>query len=110
MNINYQEVSNDAVSRLKLTTNLRDLSTADIIIEAIVESEDVKKNVFRQVDEIANKSCILASNTSSISITRLASATTRPHQVINPSFIFRYYTICLCRNSIYTYYSLASII
>ena len=55
---------------------------ADILIEAIVESEDVKKTLFLELDRIAKTSAILASNTSSISITRLASATSRPCQVI----------------------------
>ncbi|GLU23344.1 hypothetical protein SLE2022_393610 [Rubroshorea leprosula] len=49
---------------------------------AIVESEDVKKKLFVNLDKIAKSTAILASNTSSISITRLASATTRPQQVM----------------------------
>lgn len=53
----------------------------DIVIEAIVESEAVKKKLFVDLDKIVKSSAILASNTSSISITRLASATTRPTQV-----------------------------
>lgn len=67
--------------RLRLTSNIKDLSTADIIVEAIVESEDIKKKLFKDLDGIVKSSAILASNTSSISITRLASATKRPTQV-----------------------------
>lgn len=52
-----------------------------------MESEDVKKQLFRDLDKIVKPSAVLASNTSSISITRLASATTRPHQVIGMHFM-----------------------
>lgn len=76
-----QEVGDDAMRRLRLTSNLQDLRSADIIIEAILESEDIKKKLFKELDGIAKSSAILASNTSSISITRLASATQRPTQV-----------------------------
>ena len=67
--------------RLRCTSNLEDLQSADVVIEAIVESEVVKKKLFSELDKITKDSVILASNTSSISITRLASATSRPCQV-----------------------------
>lgn len=76
-----QEIGDDAMHRLRVTSNLEDLSSADIIVEAIVESEDIKKKLFKDLDGIAKRCAILASNTSSISITRLASATKRPSQV-----------------------------
>lgn len=60
---------------------MEDFRSVDIVIEAIVESEEVKKKLFAQLDNIVKGSAILASNTSSISITRLASATSRPSQV-----------------------------
>lgn len=82
-----QSTASDALKRLRFTTNLNDLSVADFIIEAIVESEEVKKSLFVQLDKIAKSSAILASNTSSISITRLASSTTRPQQVIGMHFM-----------------------
>ncbi|XP_042520415.1 3-hydroxybutyryl-CoA dehydrogenase [Macadamia integrifolia] len=82
-----QGVGADAQRRLKFTSNLEDFRSADVIIEAIVESEDVKKKLFSQLDGIAKASAILASNTSSISITRLASATMRPQQVIGMHFM-----------------------
>lgn len=82
-----KEVGADAVARVKYTSNLEDLQSADIVIEAIVESEDVKKKLFAELDKIVKGSAILASNTSSISITRLASATKRPHQVIGMHFM-----------------------
>jgi 3-hydroxybutyryl-CoA dehydrogenase len=82
-----QETASNALSRLRVTSNLEDLHSADIIIEAIVESEEVKKNLFAKLDKIAKPSTILASNTSSISITRLATATGRPQQVIGMHFM-----------------------
>ncbi|XP_020086934.1 uncharacterized protein LOC109709229 isoform X2 [Ananas comosus] len=82
-----QVVGNDSISRLKYTSNLQELRYADVIIEAIVESEDVKKKLFIELDKISKASAILASNTSSISITRLASATSRPSQVIGMHFM-----------------------
>lgn len=54
---------------------------ADVVIEAVVESENVKTELFLELDKIVKSSAILASNTSSISITRLASSTSRPSQV-----------------------------
>lgn len=82
-----KEVGNSALARVKYTSNLEDLQFADIVIEAIVESEDVKKKLFSELDKIVKQSAILASNTSSISITRLATATKRPHQVIGMHFM-----------------------
>ncbi|KAJ0264126.1 3-hydroxyacyl-CoA dehydrogenase family protein [Hirschfeldia incana] len=82
-----KEVGDDAMRRLRLTSNLQDLRSADIIVEAILESEDIKKKLFKDLDGIAKSSAILASNTSSISITRLASATKRPSQVIGMHFM-----------------------
>lgn len=76
-----------ALGLLLYTSNLEDLRSADVVIEAIVESEEVKKKLFGELDNITGRSAILASNTSSISITRLASATTRPSQVIGMHFM-----------------------
>ncbi|XP_057747333.1 uncharacterized protein LOC130966534 [Arachis stenosperma] len=76
----------DALQRVRFTSNLEDFHQADFIIEAIVESEDIKKRLLLQLEKIAKSSAIFASNTSSISITRLAAATSRPHQVIGMHF------------------------
>ncbi|KAF6141913.1 hypothetical protein GIB67_037881 [Kingdonia uniflora] len=81
------EAGDNALKRLRCSTNAEELRTSDIIIEAIVESEDVKKKLFSALDKITKPSTILASNTSSISITRLASATGRPRQVIGMHFM-----------------------
>ncbi|GMN54495.1 hypothetical protein TIFTF001_023620 [Ficus carica] len=82
-----QVVGTNALRLLQCTSNLEDLCSADVVIEAIVESEDVKKKLFSELDKLTKRSAILASNTSSISITRLASATTRPSQVIGMHFM-----------------------
>ncbi|XP_010272399.1 PREDICTED: uncharacterized protein LOC104608192 [Nelumbo nucifera] len=82
-----REVGNDALRRLRYASNLEEFHSADVIIEAIVESEDIKKKLFSDLDKIAKVSAVLASNTSSISITRLASVTNRPNQVIGMHFM-----------------------
>ncbi|XP_054816370.1 uncharacterized protein LOC129316124 isoform X2 [Prosopis cineraria] len=82
-----QAQGSDILGRLRYISNMEDFHSADLIIEAIVESEDVKKTLFVQLDKIAKSSAILASNTSSISITRLAFSTSRPQQVIGMHFM-----------------------
>ncbi|XP_031266571.1 uncharacterized protein LOC116124963 [Pistacia vera] len=70
----------DAMRLPRCTSNLEELRSVDIVIEAIVESEDVKKRPFVELDKITKPSAIFPSNTSSISIIRLASATNRQRQ------------------------------
>ncbi|KAL7087635.1 hypothetical protein ACP275_13G079500 [Erythranthe tilingii] len=82
-----KEKGAEAVRNLRFTSSLEDFRSVDIVIEAIVESEEVKKKLFVQLDNIVKDSAILASNTSSISITRLASVTRRPSQVIGMHFM-----------------------
>jgi len=60
---------------------------AELVVEAATENTDLKLKIFRQLDELAPAGCILASNTSSISITRIASATRRPQSVIGLHFM-----------------------
>ena len=76
-----------ALGRLTLTTRLDALASADAVIEAIVENEGVKKELFRDLDAVCKAESILASNTSSISITRLAAATRRPGRFIGMHFM-----------------------
>ena len=76
-----------AESRLNTSTKTADLSDADLIIEAATENEDIKKKIFKEIDAIAKKACIIASNTSSISITRLAAVTSRPEKFIGLHFM-----------------------
>jgi len=63
------------------------VSVADLVVEATTENETLKLKIFKQADEAAPQGCILASNTSSISITRIATATKRPGQVIGMHFM-----------------------
>jgi len=81
-----QAACEDSIKRIRCVSTVQDLRDADLVIEAIVENEDVKKKLFVELDKITKPSAILASNTSSISITRLASATKRPSQVIGMHF------------------------
>ncbi|MCB0217731.1 MAG: 3-hydroxybutyryl-CoA dehydrogenase [Caldilineae bacterium] len=76
----------EALDRVRGTTDLEDLSDCDLVIEAVVESLEVKRQLFARLDEITEDHAILASNTSSISITKLAAATDRPEQVIGAHF------------------------
>ncbi len=75
------------MGRIKGTTNLEDFADVDFFIEAVVELEDVKKEVFEAVDKIVRPEVILATNTSSISITKIASWTSRPEKVIGMHFM-----------------------
>jgi 3-hydroxybutyryl-CoA dehydrogenase len=76
-----------ALSRLSTTTSLDALADADFIVEAIVEQADAKLALFASLDALARPATILASNTSSISITRLAAATKRPDKVLGLHFM-----------------------
>jgi len=77
-----------ALSHITTTTSLdAGTSTADLVVEAASEQIDTKLNIFKQIDKSAPAHAILASNTSSISITRIASVTKRPSQVIGMHFM-----------------------
>ena len=76
-----------ALGRIKTTTELSALKAADLVIEAVVENEAVKRDLLSKLDGLCAASAILASNTSSISITRLAAATSRPDRVIGMHFM-----------------------
>lgn len=75
-----------AAGLLSYTTDLASLSDCDLVIEAIVENEAIKLDLFRQLDEITPEHAILASNTSSIPLINLATATNRPGQVLGLHF------------------------
>ena len=85
-----EKISSDdqssALARIQGTTSLEDLSECDVVIEAATENIDLKIAVFGQLDELCKSDAILASNTSSLSITRLAAATRRPDRVIGLHF------------------------
>jgi 3-hydroxybutyryl-CoA dehydrogenase len=77
----------EIVSRIKPTTKLADIGSVDFVIEAITEDPAVKSDMFRRVDAIVHSEVILASNTSSISITKLAGVTSRPDRFIGMHFM-----------------------
>ena len=74
------------LSRMSFTTELGDCKDADLVVEAAVERADIKKQIFAQLDDICRTDAILASNTSSISITDIASATKHPERVVGMHF------------------------
>lgn len=82
------EVEADKVlTRIKGTLDLREaVGDADLVIEAIPEDLNLKQQIFKQVDELCSEHTIMASNTSTISITAIASVTRRPSQVIGMHF------------------------
>jgi len=75
------------IARIETTTNLEDLACADFVIEAVVESEDAKIGLFRKLDQLCPPEVIFASNTSSISITRMGARTRRADRVIGMHFM-----------------------
>jgi 3-hydroxybutyryl-CoA dehydrogenase len=75
------------LDRIRAAERLADLAEVDIVVEAVTENLDLKLSIFRELDGLAKKGAVLASNTSSISITRLAAATSRPDQVIGMHFM-----------------------
>jgi len=77
----------EILSRIKKSTNLEDMKDADFVVEAAVEREDLKLGIFRKLDEVCKPDVILATNTSSIPITRIAGATKRADKVIGMHFM-----------------------
>ncbi len=76
------------LGRLHTQTSIKEgVANADLVVEAATENVDLKLSIFKQIDEAAPAHCILASNTSSISITRIAAATARPARVIGMHFM-----------------------
>jgi 3-hydroxybutyryl-CoA dehydrogenase len=75
-----------ALARIKTATELAALKDCDLIIEAATENLDLKLKIFRQLDDLAKPDAVIASNTSSISITKLAASTKRPDKVIGMHF------------------------
>lgn len=88
--VEKQKITADkAADILALTTyssSIQDFKSCDLIIEAIVENIDVKQSVFKELESITSNTCVLASNTSSLSITSIASACNNPEKVIGIHF------------------------
>lgn len=78
----------EALARIKLLTSIEEgVKKADLVVEAATENMALKLDIFRQLDKLAPSAAILASNTSSISITKIAAVTNRPSQVIGMHFM-----------------------
>ncbi len=82
-----QAQMDDALANLKKAHNLSDFKDCDLLIEAATENKNIKFEIFRQIDEVAKDSAILATNTSSISITEIAAVTKRPSKVAGMHFM-----------------------
>ena len=81
------EEKSGVIKRIQTTTDLSALKDASFVVEAVTENLAVKTEVFKALDEITPPAAILASNTSSISITKLAAATSRPDKIIGMHFM-----------------------
>ena len=81
-----EEKAKATMALVSTTIDTKDLADCDLIVEAAVERVDLKKNIFKELDEVCKPECILATNTSSISITEIGTATKRPGKVIGMHF------------------------
>lgn len=81
-----QEAMNAIMSNLVFSSELSDIQDCDLVIEAATENANVKKAIFKELDQVVKSDAILATNTSSLSITEVAMATDRPTQVIGLHF------------------------
>jgi len=77
----------EIMGRIKGTVQVKDMAEADFVVEAATENESLKLSIFKELDQVCRKEAILSSNTSSISITKIASATQRPSKVIGMHFM-----------------------
>jgi 3-hydroxybutyryl-CoA dehydrogenase len=82
-----EEEKRAVFGRIRTTTELSEFANASFVIEAITENLEAKRELFRALDSATNRECVLASNTSSISITKLGAATSRPDKVIGMHFM-----------------------
>jgi 3-hydroxybutyryl-CoA dehydrogenase len=83
-----EEVKNKTIGNIKTFTSLKEgVQQSDLVVEAATENIDLKLEIFKEIDQFAPQHCILASNTSSISITKIASVTKRPEKVIGMHFM-----------------------
>lgn len=81
-----EEEKEAALKNISYTTEVKDLADCDVVIEAATENPKLKKDIFKELDEVVKEGAILASNTSSLSITDIAAVTNRPENVIGMHF------------------------
>lgn len=84
--ITEQDVK-DTLARIKTSVNLKDAADVRLVVEAVSENQDLKNKIFTELDSVCDPDTILASNTSSISITEIAAVTKRPDKVIGMHFM-----------------------
>ena len=84
--ISQSEMDN-TLDRIMTTIDYSSIFDCDLVVEAAIENQDIKLNIFKELDHICQEKAILASNTSSISITKIAEATNRPEKVIGMHFM-----------------------
>ncbi|WXR60844.1 3-hydroxybutyryl-CoA dehydrogenase [Peptostreptococcaceae bacterium AGR-M142] len=88
--VKKEKISEDdkakVLSRISTSLNIEDLKDCDLIIEAIAENMELKKSIFKELDELCKEETIFATNTSSLSITEIAASTNRPDKVIGMHF------------------------
>lgn len=82
-----QEQLNETLSRITISTDYTNVKNCQLVVEAVTEKQSVKENIFKQLDGLCNTDTIIASNTSSISITEIAAVTKRPDKVIGMHFM-----------------------
>ena len=82
-----QSDADDTLARISTTTDRGECADVDLVVEAVPEILDLKTSIFSELDKICKPECILASNTSSISISTIANATNRPEKVIGMHFM-----------------------
>jgi len=81
-----EQQKSETLGRIKSTTELSDLKNCSLVVEAATENFEIKKQIFETLDSVTGPDCILSSNTSSISITKIAAVTKRPDKVIGMHF------------------------
>lgn len=82
-----EDIMNNTLANIKTTLDMNDGKDVDLVVEAATENKELKFKIFKQMDEIVNSNAILASNTSTISITEIAAQTSRPTKVIGMHFM-----------------------
>ena len=82
-----EEEQKNILGRIEGSTSLEDMIKADFVVEAATEDEDLKLNIFKELDNNCKEEVILSSNTSSISITKIGAVTNRPEKVIGMHFM-----------------------